>query len=123
MKVLTPRESRELIEQGALYVDLREKDFADFKVPDLPDIFLLPYSLLESHYKQLPQDRLLILSDSSGLKTKKAAAFLMGNGYEKLAVLAGGFVEWERDGLPVRENIDERLSGACACQLKPRDRS
>ena len=35
--------------------------------------------------------------------------------------MAGGIVDWERDGLPVKTNIEERLSGSCMCQLKPRE--
>ncbi len=30
-------------------------------------------------------------------------------------------VDWERDGLPVKTNPEERLSGSCMCQLKPRE--
>ena len=32
--------------------------------------------------------------------------------------MAGGLVEWERDGLPLQVNLKEELSGQCACQLK-----
>jgi hypothetical protein len=35
--------------------------------------------------------------------------------------MAGGIVDWERDGLPLKTNIEERLSGSCMCQLKPRE--
>ncbi len=119
---LTPREAFEAIRDGALYVDLRAAELSDYKIPDIPDIFLLPLVLYKEAYQKLPKDRHLILADSSGLKSRDVAAFLQEKGYEKVAHMAGGFVEWERDGLPVREDINERLSGACACQLKPRDR-
>ena len=119
---LSPREAFLLIQKGALYVDLRDTDFSDFKIPDVPDIFLLPQKMLKTAFNKLPADRHLILADSSGLHSKAAVKFLKENGYEKVAHLAGGFVEWERDGFPVRVDVNERLSGACACQLKPRER-
>ncbi len=119
---LTPRETAEAVQKGALYVDLRETDFSDYKIPDVPDIFLLPLSMFKKAWRKLPKDRYLILADSSGLKSRQSVSFLKENDYKKVAQMAGGFLEWERDGLPVREDIDERLTGACACQLKPRDR-
>jgi len=35
--------------------------------------------------------------------------------------MADGIVDWEHDGLPLKTNIEERLSGSCLCQLKPRE--
>ncbi len=119
---LTPRESAEVIEKGALYVDLRDATLSEYKIPDVPDIFLLPMEHLKDQYRELPGDRHLILADASGLKNREAVKFLQSKGFDKVAHMAGGFIEWERDGLPVREDLDQRLTGACACQLKPRDR-
>ncbi len=119
---LTPREAYKAINEGALYVDLRQKDFSDYKIPDIPDIFFLPLEYLEKEWDKLPADRHLILSDSSGLKSRKALDSLREKGLMHISHMAGGFVEWERDGLPVRQDLNERLTGACACQLRPRDR-
>ena len=122
IRTVSPRESLEVINRGGLFVDLRGKNFTDFKIPDIPDIFLMPHRLLSEEYSKLPADRALIVADSTGLKSKEAVRFLQEKGFDQVAHRAGGFVEWERDGLPVREDINERLTGACACQLKPRDR-
>ncbi|MFO7873435.1 MAG: rhodanese-like domain-containing protein [Bacteroidales bacterium] len=119
---LTPREALKAINKGALFVDLRDTDFSDFKIPDIQDIFILPLDQLQENLDKIPRDRHLILADSSGLKSKEAVRILKDNGFENTANMAGGFIEWERDGLPVREDLNERLSGACACQLKPRER-
>jgi len=35
--------------------------------------------------------------------------------------MARRIVDWERDGLPLKANIEDRLSGSCKCQLKPRE--
>ena len=34
-------------------------------------------------------------------------------GFIRIANMAGGIVDWERDGLPLKTNIEERLSGSC----------
>ncbi len=122
IQTLTPREAYEAIKDGALYIDLRAAELSAYKIPDIPDIFLLPLALYKEAYHKLPAERYLILADSSGLKSRDVASFLQDRGYDKVSHMAGGFVEWERDGLPIREDINERLTGACACQLKPRDR-
>ncbi len=42
-------------------------------------------------------------------------------GYEFIANIAGGLVEWERDGLPVKINKSEHLTGSCMCMLRKRN--
>jgi len=42
-------------------------------------------------------------------------------GFENIANMAGGMVEWERDGLPLKIDKTERLSGSCACMLRKRE--
>jgi 3-mercaptopyruvate sulfurtransferase SseA len=43
------------------------------------------------------------------------------HGYDNVANMAGGIVDWERDGLPLTTDINNRLSGSCMCQLKARE--
>jgi predicted sulfurtransferase len=64
----------------------------------------------------------MIFADTVGLRSKEAVIFLKEKGFKKIANMAGGIVDWERDGLPVKLNINERLTGSCMCQLKPRER-
>jgi 3-mercaptopyruvate sulfurtransferase SseA len=70
----------------------------------------------------LPQDKHLIFADSVGLRSKDAVVLLKNRGFKNIANMAGGIVDWERDGLPIKTEIEERLSGSCMCQLKPRER-
>ena len=60
----------------------------------------------------------LIVADSVGIHSKEVAKFLVNKGFVNIANMAGGLVEWERDGLPLQVNLKEELSGQCACQLK-----
>ena len=81
-----------------------------------------PISQLLQKLSELPQDKYLIFADTVGLRSKEAVVFLKDKGFIKIANMAGGIVDWERDGLPVKTNIEERLSGSCMCQLRPRER-
>ena len=117
---VSPREAYELCGNGAVIVDVREEYLNSFKNFDVPEILYFPLSRLLQKLSELPLDKHLIIADTVGLRSKEAVVLLKGKGYMKIANMAGGIVDWERDGLPLKINIEERLSGSCMCQLKPR---
>jgi len=66
----------------------------------------------------LPKDKPLIVADSVSIKSREAVVFLTEKGLHNVANMAGGIVDWERDGLPVTTDESYRLTGSCLCQLK-----
>ena len=119
---LTPRETLQLTQKGAYLVDLRELDFSDFKAFEAGNVLSIPFEVFDNDIDKLDKAKYYILADSSGLKSRDFVKKLLDKGFKHIASMAGGFVEWERDGLPVRIDVNEQLSGACACQLKARER-
>jgi rhodanese-related sulfurtransferase len=119
---LTPREAFELCGKGAVIVDVREEYLNNFKNFDVPEILFIPISRLVQQLSDLPQEKYLIFADTVGLRSKEAVLILKDQGFTRIANMAGGIVDWERDVLPLKTNIEERLSGSCMCQLKPRER-
>lgn len=119
---VSPREAFDLCGKGAVIVDVREEYLNNFKNIDVPEILFFPLSQLVQQISQLPQDKYLIFADSVGLRSKEAVVLLKNMGFINIANMAGGIVDWERDGLPLRINVEERLSGSCMCQLKPREK-
>ena len=119
---LTPKESFLETKNKAVIVDVREEDFTAFKCFDVPQVIYLPYSQIESRFAELSVHIPLIIADSAGLRSKEATMFLASKGFENIANMAGGMVEWERDGLPLVLDATERLDGSCMCQLKPRNK-
>jgi rhodanese-related sulfurtransferase len=118
---VSPREAFELVIKGVLIVDVREENLRSFKSFDVPEVVYLPKSKLEKEYENLPSDRYMIFADTVGLRSKESVIFLKEKGFIKIANLAGGIVDWERDGLPINTDITTRLSGSCMCQLKPKE--
>jgi rhodanese-related sulfurtransferase len=118
---LTPKESFELCKAGAIIVDVRESYMNNFKMFLVEKVISLPYSALSNSYQDLPADLPLIFADAVGLKSHKGVLFMNAHGYENVANMAGGIVDWERDGLPLTTDISNRLSGSCICQLKKRE--
>jgi rhodanese-related sulfurtransferase len=119
---VSPHEAFELCSKGALIVDVREEYLNNFKNFDVPEILFIPISKLVQELSELPQEKYLIFADTVGLRSKEAVILLKEKGFIKIANMAGGIVDWDRDGLPLKTNIEERLSGSCMCQLKPRER-
>ena len=118
---LTPKESYELCTKGAIIVDVRESYLNNVKMFNVENVVYLPYSELAASYSDLPENKPLIFADAVGLRSREGVLFMNEKGYENVANMAGGIVDWERDGLPLITDKNNRLSGSCMCQLKPRE--
>jgi len=110
----------EAMENHAVIVDVREDRLTGYKCFDVPNVIYIPKSTIAEKYRDLPVDVPLIIADSVGLRSHEAMEFLLEMGFINIANLAGGIVEWEHDGLPLKKDITEQLDGSCACQLRPR---
>ncbi len=121
IRSLSPREAYEICSKNGVMLDIREEYLNQFKKFGVPDFVQIPLSQLEKELSRVPKDKVIIVADSSGLHCREACAILERSGYTQIALLAGGMVEWERDGMPLIVDPTERLSGSCACQLRPRE--
>jgi len=107
---------------NAVIVDVREERLTGYKNFDVPRLIRLPKSRLAEEHAHLPHDVPLIIADSVGLRSHEVMDFMISKGFENIANLAGGIVEWEQDGMPLKIDITEQLSGSCVCQLRPRNK-
>ena len=120
---LTPRQVYAHCQKGAVLIDVREEFMNRFKMMDVPEVIYCPYSILEETYMNLPLEKPMIFADASGIHSKEAVKFLMDKGFgSRIANMAGGLIEWERDELPLIIDKTEKLSGSCMCQLRPRNK-
>ena len=119
---ISPREAFNLSRQSAIILDIREDYYNQYKKFNSPEVVQISFSRLKDDYQKLPLDKLIIVADTSGLKSKEAVLLLYQKGFSNLSNLAGGLVEWEREGLPIIIDNSERMTGSCACQLRKRDK-
>lgn len=119
---LSPAETLEICKKGGIIVDVREEYLNRYKMFDVAEIIFCPKNILEESINELPRDKPLIFADATGINSKKAVLFLKEKGFENIANMAGGMVEWERDRLPIEEDKTERLTGSCACMLRKREK-
>jgi rhodanese-related sulfurtransferase len=120
LRHVSGKECLDFLKEEGYMLDVRP-EFELTKLMNIEHIFYYPYDEIRDHYQDLPRDTWLILADAVGLRSKEIAIFLKEQGFAKILHLAGGVVEWERDGLPVTLDKSRRLSGSCMCQLKPRE--
>ncbi|MEI6060262.1 MAG: rhodanese-like domain-containing protein [Bacteroidota bacterium] len=120
---LSPLQAYKLCREGAVIIDVREEYLNRFKIFDVPGLIFCPLKKLGELINKLPLDKPLIIADASGIHSPEAVKIIMESGFEgACANLSGGLVDWEHSGLPIVIDINERLSGACFCQLKPREK-
>ncbi|HNQ82134.1 MAG TPA: rhodanese-like domain-containing protein [Bacteroidales bacterium] len=120
LRHVSGKECLEILKTDGFILDVRP-DFELTRLIDHEHILYYPYDEIREHFRKLPHDTWLILADAVGLRSKEVAFFLKENGFSNILHLAGGVVEWERDGLPVTLDKSRRLTGSCMCQLKRRE--
>jgi len=99
---LSPREAYAAYMMGSILVDVQENPEFETKSIDVKKLVKLPFSQLNQRFNELPQHRQVVFLSRVGVKSKRAAKFLMENGYQNVATLDGGLAAWEEEGLPVR---------------------
>src|ERR671915_2142232 len=92
--------ARELLEDGAAAVDVRERD--EWEEGHIPGAVHIPRGSLEGRIENAIRDRSqpVVVYCSGGSRSAFAARTLEELGYENVLSLAGGFTDWERKGLP-----------------------
>lgn len=116
---LSPREAFEYLQGNAAILDIRPEYETSFRVFDITKVFYLPFSLYRDELTLIPNDVPLIIADSVGTKSTEVAHYLMEHDYTQISCLAGGIVEWDRAGLPLKKDVDYEMMGGCACRLQP----
>ncbi len=116
---LSAKEAFTALSKGAILVDIREDYHTHMKTFNVDSYIVCPLSVFDENIAYLPKNKPLIIADATGLHSKIAIDKLIQNGFTVVANLAGGIMDWERDGFPVNKNPVAELSGQCPCMLKP----
>ncbi|MHB1799244.1 MAG: rhodanese-like domain-containing protein [Vulcanimicrobiaceae bacterium] len=105
---------RKVTEEGALLVDVRERDEVAALAFDVPDIVHIPLSEFERRFVELPRERELIVVCTDGQRSLKAAYHLIDQGYTRVANLEGGLAQWVRKRFPVKSSTAPSVVPAAA---------
>ena len=118
----TPHEAFTRCQEGSAILDIRPELLCTYKAFDVPQVLYCSWQDIYQFLDKLPLDIEVIIADTSGIQSREVIQILNNKGFKNIAGLAGGMLEWERDGMPVLLDNKARLSGSCMCQLKFRDK-
>ncbi|HSL64704.1 MAG TPA: molybdopterin-synthase adenylyltransferase MoeB [Gaiellaceae bacterium] len=99
---LSTREAAELAD-APVYLDVRERD--EWDEGHIPGAIHVPRGSLESRVESAVPDRAapIVVYCASGARSAFATKSLLELGYEDVRNLAGGIVDWKRNGFPVQQ--------------------
>ncbi len=106
-----------MLREGALLVDVRERDEIAAAAFGVEEVLVLPLSEAEGHLEELPRDRPIIWACRSGRRSRQIGEALWPQGFDRAVNLEGGIIAWARAGLPVKaggEGESERSARAPA---------
>jgi rhodanese-related sulfurtransferase len=101
-KEVCPTTTQTLLQEGAILVDVRERDEIALLAFDVPGLIVLPLSELEQRYAELPTDKPLIMACRQGERSLKATYFLMNKGYTNVSNMKFGMERWVVRGFPIK---------------------
>jgi rhodanese-related sulfurtransferase len=85
----------DLLEDGAVLVDVREKD--EWRSGHAPQARHIPLGRLETESRRLPRETPVVVMCASGMRSRGAAAQLRAAGYRATS-LSGGLAAWRTAG-------------------------
>ena len=85
--------------KGATFVDVREPD--EWAAGHLPGAIHIPLGELAARAGELPADEEIITVCRSGGRSLKAVDVLEASGRKGSRSMAGGMIEWTKNGRPV----------------------
>jgi rhodanese-related sulfurtransferase len=91
-------EGHELVDAGALLLDVREPD--EWAAGHAPEAQFLPLGQVQDRVDELPKDRRIVAICRSGARSATVTEALNAWGYDAVN-LAGGMRAWAGAGLPV----------------------
>lgn len=115
VKEICPTTAQQWVKEGAILVDVREKDEVVQLAFDVPNLLHIPLTEFEERYKEIPDDTLLVLVCKTGGRSLRAAGFLVNHGYENVVNMQYGMMKWAQKGFPTQGNTDSVLGADDGC--------
>jgi rhodanese-related sulfurtransferase len=102
VKEICPTTTQTWVKNGALLVDVREKEEVEALSYDVPNIINIPLSEFEERFTEIPQDKEVVMVCRSGGRSLRAAGFLVNHGYENVVNMQHGIIRWTQKGFPTK---------------------
>jgi rhodanese-related sulfurtransferase len=100
-KKTDPLSATEMIRDGAVLVDVREK--SEWSLGRAPRARHIPLGQLSDRARELPRNRTILVICRNGNRSARAASHLRATGYTAINV-TGGMRAWQASGLDIKGN-------------------
>ncbi|MBW4360953.1 rhodanese-like domain-containing protein [Flavobacterium taihuense] len=119
VKEICPTKTQLLIKNGALLVDVREREEVAQLAYNVPNIVNIPLTEFEERFTEIPRDREVVVVCKSGVRSLRATAFLKNHGYNHVVNMKHGIIRWVQKGFPTIGDesfvlVDENTH-SCSC--------
>lgn len=115
-KEICPTTTMKKVAEGAILVDVREKDEVNKLSFDVPNLILIPISEFEDRYNEVPKDKDVVLVCKEGSRSLKATYFLMNHGWKNVYNMQHGLTRWVQKGFPTNgDAVIESGEGSDCC--------
>lgn len=101
VKEVNVADAYEMINRGAILVDIREWEEIEIIAFDIQNHIMLPQSELSQRLFELPADKVIIVGCHTGRRSLEVARFLTLHNFSAVYSLGGGIDAWHESGLPV----------------------
>ena len=115
VREVSTSEALQMMEQGAIFVDVREVDEVAGIAYPVAGAVNIPQSSLSERHSEVPRSGKVIVACASGYRSGEAVQQLSAQGYDNLYSLKGGIVQWQRDGQPVVRSTSGASATAKPC--------
>lgn len=100
VKEICPTTTQQWVKNGALLVDVREKEEVVALSYDVPNLINIPLSEFEDRYLEVPKDKEVVMVCKGGSRSLRAAGFLGNHGYTNVVNMQHGIARWVQKGFP-----------------------
>lgn len=107
---ICPTATQQWVADGALLVDVREREELAEAAFDVPHLQHIPLSECEVRFAGVPRDRDVVVVCRGGGRSLRATYFLMHHGYDRVVNMSHGILRWQEKGFPMKRRIPMLLS-------------
>ena len=100
VKEICPTTTQKWVKNGALLVDVRERDEVESLAFDVPNCLIMPLSEFGERFAEVPKDKPVVMVCKSGGRSLRAAGFLVNHGYDNVVNMQHGIIRWVQKGFP-----------------------
>jgi rhodanese-related sulfurtransferase len=114
-KQVCPTTTQRLVREGALLVDVRDRNEVAALAFNVADIVNIPLLELEQRWAELPKERDIVLVCENGDRSLKATYYLQFQGFTRVSNMEGGILKWMSKNFPVIGQRHQATAASTSC--------